>query len=220
MSLSTRVSIAWPPDIPPAEDTNTLVLSFPSNHFIDLRPVKSFRSLDWGMAGYQSTIQTAGGDKSIYLADDSNAATFIHIIDSRVPEDPLSVQVEGLFNKLPNGDDLETGTMMNPNTGQMMAYEEIWRTIPVTGKGFVLLESIGAKNKTFIGQIGNYFQGIGLIAGKLNAKRCEFKNGNWETVFSIGDENTLPVNKAQDTWKEGDEIEFEGRLWKVHDFAS
>src|SRR5271169_4343123 len=110
--------------------------------------------------------------------------------------------------------------MMNPNTGRMMAYEEIWQTIPATGTGFVLLESIGAKNKTFIGQIGNYFQGIGMIAGRINAKRCVFKNSNWETVFSIGDENTLPVVKAQGTWKEGDEIEFEGRLWRIHDCAT
>ena len=51
--VSTRVSIAWPPTIPPSENTDTLVLTFPSNHFIDLRPFKSSTGLDWGLAGYQ-----------------------------------------------------------------------------------------------------------------------------------------------------------------------
>lgn len=217
MSLSTRLAIAWPPDIPPYENTDTLVLSFPSNHFIDLRPLKSFHSLDWGMAGHQSTIQTPDGDKSILLFFQLIKATFIHTVDSRVPKDPLSVKDEGWFKKLPNGDDLEIGMMMNPETGRIMAYEEIWRTIPVDGKRFILLESSGAKDKTFIGRIGNYFQGIGTTDGRINARRSELINGNWEVLFSIGDENTLPIIEEQESWKEGDEIEFQRRLWRILD---
>jgi hypothetical protein len=63
-SISTRISIAWPPDIPPSENTDTLVLNFPSNYFIDLRPLKSINALDWGMAGYQITIEAPDGLKS------------------------------------------------------------------------------------------------------------------------------------------------------------
>ena len=66
MSVSTRISIAWPPDIPPKEETDTLVLSFPNDHFIDLRPLKSYDALDWGMAGYQRSAETPEGRKSIY----------------------------------------------------------------------------------------------------------------------------------------------------------
>ena len=64
MSVSTRVSIAWPPTIPPSENTDTLVLSFPSSHFIDLRPLKSYDALDWGMAGYQISSETPQGTQS------------------------------------------------------------------------------------------------------------------------------------------------------------
>ena len=64
MSLSTRVSIGWPPDIPPQENTNTLVLTFPSNHFVDLRPLTSGHGLDWGMGGYQMSSSTPEGTKS------------------------------------------------------------------------------------------------------------------------------------------------------------
>ena len=97
-----------------------------------------------------------------------------------------------------------------------MAYEEIWRNKPVNGN-FVLLESVAAENKTFVGIIGEYYQGIGTMGGKVNAKRCEFKDGRWETSFSVGDESTLPVFQYQDEWKEGEEIELEGRLWKIRD---
>ena len=143
--------------------------------------------------------------------------TFIHTVDSRVPDNPSSVKDEGFFHKLANGDDLETGTMMNPDKGRIMAYEEIWRNTPVNEK-FILLESVGTENKTFVGIIGKYYQGIGTSKeGKVNAKRCEFNNGNWETKFSIGDESALPVFEYQDNWKEGAEIELEGRLWKIRD---
>ena len=64
MSLSTRISISWPPNIPAKEPTETLVLTFPSNHFIDLRPLKSSNDLDWGMAGHQINTKTPQGTKS------------------------------------------------------------------------------------------------------------------------------------------------------------
>ena len=66
-SISTRISIAWPPDIPPSENTDTLVLNFPSNHFIDLRPLKSMNALDWGMAGHQIITKTPDGLKRTQL---------------------------------------------------------------------------------------------------------------------------------------------------------
>jgi hypothetical protein len=33
----------------------------------------------------------------------------------------------------------------------------------------------------------------------------------------VGDENTLPIIEELDTWKEGDEVELEGRMWKILD---
>jgi len=66
MSISTRVSISWPPTIAPEESTDTLVLNFPSGHFIDLRPLKCGYGLDWGMAGHQIVTGTTDGSKSTY----------------------------------------------------------------------------------------------------------------------------------------------------------
>jgi hypothetical protein len=138
-------------------------------------------------------------------------------VDSRVPHDPLSVQDEGLFNKLANGDDLETGSMMNPETSQVMAYEEVWRDIPVEGSGAVLLESVGSAEKTFVGRIGKWVQGIGTKAGNVCAARYEFKDGQWEKVFGIGDGEWVPLFQ-EDGWKKGDQVEVGGRRWKVVDY--
>jgi hypothetical protein len=216
MSISTRVSISWPPSIAPMENTNTLVLSFPSLHFIDLRPLKSSPFLDWGMAGYQINTPTPHGTKSTYPIDVTDVAKFVHVVDSRVPGDPLSVQDEGLFNKLANGDDLEIGSMMNPDTGVTMAYEEVWRDVPVEGSGVVLLESIGEKDKTFVGRVGKLFQGIGTKDGKVCAARYQLYGDKWEKVYGIGDEDMIPVFQ-EDEWMEGDEVKIAGRVWKVVD---
>src|SRR5579862_8341179 len=142
-------------------------------------------------------------------------AKFVHIVDSRVPLDPLSVKDEGLFNKQENGDDLETGSMRNPDTGLIMKYEEVWRTIPITADKIVLLESCGVTDKAFIGRIGKWFQGIGTMEGHVNAVRGEYVDGKWRTVFTIGNQEALPYFTEHDGWKVDDEVELAGRKWKV-----
>jgi len=120
---------------------------------------------------------------------------------------------------LDNGDCLETGTMFNPDTGKEMAYEELWRILPIEGgKEVVLLESVGSHDKTFLGRIGKWFQGIGTTeGGKVHARRSELVNGEWWDRFVIGDGEKVPVIQMQAKWKEGDEVEIDGRLWKVLD---
>jgi len=144
-------------------------------------------------------------------------AKFIHLVDSRVPHDPLSVKDEGLFTKLPNGDDLETGTMLNPSTGHEMSYEEIWRTLPVTTDKMTLLESSGDRDKTFLGRIGRWFQGIGVtdFDREVHAVRGEFIDGGWRTVFCVGVSGRAEYFEEKDEWKVGNEIEVNGRKWKV-----
>jgi hypothetical protein len=56
--------------------------------------------------------------------------------------------------------------------------KEIWRTLSSNEKPTVLLESIGTKDKTIMGRIGNWFQGIGTAGGKVK----------WENVFNFGNE--------------------------------
>lgn len=116
-----------------------------------------------------------------------------------------------------NGDELETGEMVNPETGLPSAYVEIWRNLPASSGGFVLLESKGETNKTFLGRIGNVFQGIGYVNGSIHARRLVLTHCKWEEKFVVGDAAIIPMIDEDDEWNVGDEVEFCGRLWKVLD---
>ena len=120
---------------------------------------------------------------------------------------------------LDNGDCLETGTMLNPDTGTEMAYEELWRILPIEGgREVALLESVGPHDKTFLGRIGKWFQGIGTSeGGKVHARRSELVNGQWVDIFVIGDQQMVPVIQVHTKWEEGNEVDIDGRLWKVVD---
>jgi hypothetical protein len=159
---------------------------------------------------------------SVLVFQVDGSARFVHTVDSRVPLDPLSVYDEGLFNKLENGDDLETGTMINPDTGELMSYEEVWRTLPVVEghKGFMLLESMGDRDKCFVGRIGKWFQGIGTREGVVSAVRQELVDGKeWEVKFLKGDADVVPLFNEEEggSWKIGDQVEVGGRMWQVLD---
>jgi hypothetical protein len=54
-SLSSRVSIRWPPE-DPYENTDTTVLSV-NNFFVDLRVEKDTKKLDWAIAGVRIVDQ-------------------------------------------------------------------------------------------------------------------------------------------------------------------
>jgi len=153
----------------------------------------------------------------VLVLESAEEAKFIHVVDSRVPLDPLSVHDEGIFNKLENGDELETGMMMNSEIGKIMAYEEVWRPLSVEGKGLVLLESSGTRDKTFVGRIGKWFQGIGTKDGAISAVRMEYVDRKWKTRFSIGEEDVAPLVEGEESWKVGDEVELAGRTWIVID---
>lgn len=211
MSISTRVSIAWPPEFPPEETTDTLVLSFPSGYFIDLRFVRnaSQETLEWGFAG---RMETSG-----------NTTTFIHMIDSRVPQDPLSVQDSGQFEILPNGDERETGEMLNPVTGRMMAYEEIWRKLAASGsKDALCLESVDDEEpKLFIGRVAARFQGVCVRGGRVSAVRCSLdEKGQRRELYRIGEDVDMMLAVPMELsigWHSGQTVTLANRQWLIHD---
>jgi Protein HRI1 len=131
--------------------------------------------------------------------------------------DPLSVKDEGVFEKLENGDELEQGTMVNPDTNTVMAYEEVWRSVPIEhDASATLLESVGEKDKAMVGRIGKWFQGIATKDGRISALRAEHANGQWKIVYSTGLCELVPLF-SEDGWKKGDEVSLSGRRWKVLD---
>ncbi|KAG6333863.1 hypothetical protein ID866_5226 [Astraeus odoratus] len=138
-SVSTRISIARPPSLP-YEDSDVLVLSSRSTLpdstmagnvllYLDLRlslPVTSTSKVNWAFAGRRYTIsgegRGGGGDLATTLR-----YRWEHIIDSHGSGGPPD---EGaVVKRLEGGKEVEVeiGVGLNPNTGKIEAYEEVWK---------------------------------------------------------------------------------------------
>ncbi|KAL4943987.1 hypothetical protein BDV06DRAFT_220756 [Aspergillus oleicola] len=154
--LSIRISLRWPPE-PAFENTDTLVLSV-GNWYVDLRVDIASKTIDWAIAGERLP------------AKDTNEVLFTHELDSR---NTFGVADCGAFSSLPNGDDLETGSMPRPDLlgAPVREYEEVWRELPLpqvgedtVGPSFVLETAVDREGlregeerevvRTFIGAIG------------------------------------------------------------------
>ncbi|KAL4790320.1 hypothetical protein BDV19DRAFT_394184 [Aspergillus venezuelensis] len=157
--LSTRVSLRWPPE-PAFENTDTLVLSV-GNWYVDLRVDKATQAIDWAIAGERLP------------AKDSNEVLFTHELDSR---NTFGVADCGSFSALPNGGDLEVGSMPRPDLSgaPVREYEEVWRELGLPkvdggmiGQSFVLDSVIDQEgvaegderevDRTFIGAISGTY---------------------------------------------------------------
>lgn len=153
MTLSTRVSIQWPPELA-AEKTRTLILASPEGHFVDIRIYKEYEG-SFGGPGpdvqHQSLSQPQSqplpffGDvfewcmtgKEVPIPN-TNSISFPHVIDSQaiarsirlgLPLEEGEADV-GHFSSIPGSDDRkETGAMTNPATGKVQDYIEIWRSL-------------------------------------------------------------------------------------------
>ncbi|GAB1198319.1 hypothetical protein APSETT444_007638 [Aspergillus pseudonomiae] len=85
--------------------------------YVDLRVDKKSGDIDWAIAGQRVT------DSS-----DPRRVQFTHEIDSHNSFDDVDC---GTFTTLPNGDDLETGSMARPDVpgAPVTEYEEVWREL-------------------------------------------------------------------------------------------
>ncbi|KAJ5213629.1 hypothetical protein N7449_000798 [Penicillium cf. viridicatum] len=115
-SLTTRISMRWGSETP-FETTDTLVITV-GEWYVDLRVNKQSGKLDWALAG--ECIQEGKSPRCV---------VFTHEIDSHYN---FNISNPCLFIPLPNGDDLETGTMTRPDVpGEPTTdYEEVWRYLP------------------------------------------------------------------------------------------
>ncbi|KAI5120767.1 hypothetical protein M0805_004730 [Coniferiporia weirii] len=128
-SATTRVSIRWR-DGEPEERTSTLVLTSPAKLFVDLRIFKDtaayantgnldrsgLGAIDWAFAGRA----TYGPENP----DGASTCAWTHWVDSRTA-DAAAVHDAGISTRLPNGDTLEKGEMLNAD-GILLPYEEVW----------------------------------------------------------------------------------------------
>ncbi|KAL4892491.1 hypothetical protein BDV59DRAFT_180055 [Aspergillus ambiguus] len=113
--LSTRLSLRWLPD-PAFENTDTIVMSV-KGWYVDLRVDRESGAIDWAIAGQR-----------VVDSHDPHRVQFTHELDSNNSFDTVDC---GTFSTLPNGDDLETGSMPRPDLpgAPVTAYEEVWREL-------------------------------------------------------------------------------------------
>ncbi|KAH8595740.1 hypothetical protein B0O99DRAFT_594491 [Bisporella sp. PMI_857] len=214
VEVSTRISIRWLPD-PPSEPTETLVFNVGS-YFLDLRVLKSNSSIDWAMAGERQVISTS-----------PLKCRWIHHIDSNSAH---AVPDEGQFSKLPNGDDLETGSMPCPERGgEVTPYEEVWRKIsPSLGSDISwILQRVGG-GKCWVGRIGGGFMVLQQGEKGFGARREEWDeaSGEWTRKYELGDlEECLSmvnfgarVFDGEEAWKVGETVAVLGSDYLVKAF--
>ncbi|KAK8021229.1 sodium/nucleoside cotransporter [Apiospora arundinis] len=194
-SISVRKYIKWG-DTFPVENTSTIVLTSPKRHFVDVRlriplekgvVARDPAQLDWAFAGTSSHDAGASPPHSV----------FRHWVDSR-HEDAEAVVDEGdMVPSQQPGETVESGQMVNPDTGVMQAYEECWLDgEPEEGsKGWVLQyhdEGAGAGEggRGLMTKIGGRVQGVLRVGKEVAVGRWEIAPGasssSWTAVAEIG----------------------------------
>uniref|UniRef100_A0A093UNJ1 Protein HRI1 n=1 Tax=Talaromyces marneffei PM1 TaxID=1077442 RepID=A0A093UNJ1_TALMA len=204
---STLISVQWPPD-PISQGPDTLVLSV-GTYYVDLRVNRDDGSIYWALAG-----------RRIVVSEEPRKVKFTHEIDSHHTSPATTeeeeengkgeeeVADEGLFTKLPNGDDLEIGEMPAPHRGgKVSAYREVWRELKIgfdhsdSGEGDEtcwMLESLDMekRKRTFYCKVGRFF----LALRRMESSEVEFSairqeqtpsqtgGKEWVTKYSIGKE--------------------------------
>jgi hypothetical protein len=188
--------------------------------YLDLRMEKSTGKIDWAIAGQrliesQEPRSSFPIPRSPKIVSKSKAyialvqVSFTHELDSQNSFESADC---GTFVTLPNGDDLETGSMPRADRpgAPVTEYEEIWRELPFRegpegakrGMSWVLESDDGELSegettvtKTFLGRIwGTYL----VLQQTQIHKRTKDSKGNWVVSKSGAD-----VGVRREEWCSG-----------------
>lgn len=193
--------------------------------------------LDWAFAGTSSTEllpdPSATGREIVH-------STWRHWVDSRY-EDAESVVDEGDMYPRPDGRTLEKGRMINPETGQMTDYEEVWVDVDSTdtttttsvradghgeaedgGSGrkvctVLMLEDEEHSARGMVIRVGQFCQGVLRVGDGFCLERWEWAaNTGWKRQVRMGD-LFLPcgVTFETDRLRLGGEVKFGEFVWRV-----
>ncbi|KAF9042288.1 hypothetical protein BJ165DRAFT_1486649 [Panaeolus papilionaceus] len=197
MSISTRLSIRWLPN-PPSEPTSTIVLTLPKTHmYIDLRLSVSKPELYWGLAGYSTHV--------------GNTCTFSHLIDSRGQVGATDI---GVNTTQPDGTILETGSMLNFDTGKVEDYEEVW--FEEKREEYVGLIRVEGEATGIMARVGEWWQVMVYEDGEVKAARWRKQGEEWEMIWGVEEEwDGGPPVDVLNGQVVGNVIRYAGREWNV-----
>jgi hypothetical protein len=196
--IASRKGIAWGAS-PPSEDSSVLVLTTPGRHYVDVRFALSGPATEgvfWAFAGtvkYTAQIPPSSTSAPASAGSGSGLSTgwsramvgeWSHPIDSMGNYD--GVDRADIFN-LDNGDQVEFGTLENPDTGKVELFKEYWSK-PDHGADelypcvYARIEGEG-ETKGMVIRVGNLAQGIVQSQGKVQVVRWRKNAGageRWE----------------------------------------
>ncbi|XP_055310571.1 uncharacterized protein LOC129573684 [Sitodiplosis mosellana] len=220
--ISVRKSVRWLPDVA-SEPTSTIVLTSPQRQFVDLRILKDengsiegenlpFSRLDWAIAGTSSSTTCTIDGKQV------SRSQFVHWIDSRTST-PENATDEGDMYPQPDGTTIEKGHMVNPDTGIVTAYEEVWddKDVPSTDEAqvCVVLKYENGDDKGMVVKLGKYCQGFMKIGEQMSLERWE-----WTVrTIQMGTEELPSKLVMERKFILGEDVEVAGRSWKVVEIA-
>ncbi|CAK7214318.1 hypothetical protein SBRCBS47491_002100 [Sporothrix bragantina] len=220
--ISHRVSIAWLP-APHSEPTSTVVLTSPGRRFVDVRVLgttKESQELDWALAGTSSSTPVAKG-----VSD----CVWRHWVDSHYENEDADAQVDrGRNTDQPDGTVLETGAMVNPATGKVQDYEEVWRDddLPASSRCVVLQHESDKGDRGVAIVLGPYCQGIlrtkkeGVTVERWQRETVEDMD-DWKLVFRLGS-GKLPCKALTErqSLREGEDLVVgSNQTWTVMEAA-
>lgn len=156
--------------------------------------------LDWAIAGTSSSWPVNQKGQAVV----TTRGRWTHWIDSRT-KDTDDLADEGDMTTQPDGSTLETGRMLNPDTGEETDYEEVWRDVEPrpTGHGdarcAVLRLEAGRDVRGLVVLAGHYCQGFLRRGNGIAAERWEWaEDGGWARTVAIGEDDALPCSKILD----------------------
>ncbi|KAH8774195.1 hypothetical protein BGZ57DRAFT_385977 [Hyaloscypha finlandica] len=206
----------------PPSSHSTLVLTSPLKNFIDIRvllptsPILDPPRLEWAFAGTShSTPASAEEDKPAHTV-------WEHWVDSKVTN-AEEVKDEGDMFLQDNGEVLESGIMVNPETGEEEKYEECWVDLDLQGEkvGWALKMEDGEKGSRGIAiRIGRWIEGIIRQGEKVGVARWRYKDDEggtgWIREVAIGRFDFPERMFGKDSVEVGKCFEgMKGEVWKV-----
>ncbi|KAK4539222.1 hypothetical protein LTR36_000877 [Oleoguttula mirabilis] len=241
-SISVREFVRWLPE-QASEPTSTLVLTSAESRFVDIRIFRAQHGsevveategeintlpssrLEWAFAGTSSTElrhPPDGGQAVVH-------STWKHWVDCR-KVDVDGVVDEGDMYPKAGGRTLETGSMVDPATGKLTEYEEMWKDLqPVAvgqdseedgRKGCVVLQLQDDEHEArgVVVRVGQYVQGVLRVGKRFSLERWEWKGKEegWKRLVRIGD-LWVPCGVATEEGRleVGGEVKHGEFVWKV-----
>jgi hypothetical protein len=121
---------------------------------------------------------------------------WIHEVDNKIRDPQADDRDEGFMYPVAGTSEvLEKGAMVNPESGVVEDYEELWEDLDIQKVGnekshvsWVLRNKSSRREKGMVIRIGEWIQGVLRRGDEFSVGRWKWESGKgWQRVLTIGD---------------------------------